>query len=484
MYEFDFGFFMKNIIIIFTLLYLLSCVGRDLHLNKQEKMPEKVDTTNYNLVILNVTSIRYLKTSEVCENIKTHFENMTTIPSVYLCNPKKLDENFLKKFENIITVDVNFDKHYYTTVLFDAIALTYAGVGLWLFPPSMLAALMIPTPNWGYYTLDTNIHIKNSKLEHKFNYHLESDFSYVYYSYFRVEEQIRALEKMINKFTSMLYENPDLKVAFDGNATTSVTFEDKFIIEEGGGRVVQRDTIDTTFAFDFSYVRGFTTVTAFYKEDGVMQPGAEGKGDIYEYRIQTSSFDSKSNFYLSPNFGAFYKNITLKDFGYDVSDINSSNEGFIPGKTTDKDGNEIDISSNSFNAEFYSLFIGGAIGFNLVLGDETIQYLLKPTFKFNLFEVRYADFDNGTNQYSGFSYPFLSSYEIEFETGLFFPQIRTGIKIGFNWSFFREFELPRKMEFREVRYDDTFKLYRPHRIYVEKAEIMSYLFFVDLIYVF
>lgn len=475
---------MKNIIFIFIALYLSSCVGRNLHLNKQEQMPDKVDTTNYNLFILKVESVKLVKTSVICENIKSHFENMTTIPSVYLCNPEKLDENFLKKFENVITVDVVFDKHYYTTYLFDAIALTYAGVGVAVFPPSMLAALLIPTPNWGYYTLDTNINIKNTKFEHKFKYHLESDFSYVYYSYFRIEEQVRAVEKMINKFTAMLYENVNLKGAFDNTAVSNIVFEDKFIIEENGGRVIQRDTIDTTLAFDFSYVRGFTTVTAFYNEDGMSQKGAEGKGDIYEYRIQTSSFDSKSNFYLSPNFGVFYKNITLKDFGYDVSDINSSNEGFIPGKTTDKDGNEIDISSNSFNAEFYSLFIGGAIGFNLVLGDKTVQYLLKPTFKFNLFEVRYADFDNGTNQYSGFSYPFLSSYEFEFETGLFFPQIKTGIKIGFNWSFFREFELPRKMEFREVRKDHDLNLYRPHRIFVEKAEIMSYLFFVDLIYVF
>ncbi len=481
----------KTFKIFFYIVLLITLVGCSqknyLYHQSPESSIEDYQHPPY-LILVNSEIPKDSNNYEICSRLESSISASLKAPSVFLCNPKNsFDMELLQKqYPYRIIIDVKFKKDYNYTVILDI--LSFGTV-----------IPYIPAPHWGNYTLEATVNMVSPERVFDKSFTIISDFSYLAYSLFRTDVQEASIRRAVSHFVNTLIQekgfrsvvdNQDIELEEENVEANFVPESQNYfkILEEESFRVVQRNNIKTKFmVVDFRFQKGITSVKGYYSNDNGKTLGASGWGETTEYKIQGSSFQPTSSSYISPNFGTYYQKNILKDFGKDVSDFNRGTEGYIPGKGSDPtvgceaSGTCVDYSdkltSLEYETEYYSFFGGVSAGFNLLVGSD-FQWFFTPNIWINVAEIRYAVVYSTTTDYTSFSFPFLSSFGINFATGFFIPKIRSGMKVGFSYSYFRDFEFDKKIEFKEVYYED--KLYKSRRIFVDKVQVQSFTGYVDL----
>ncbi len=349
--------------------------------------------------------------------------------------------------------------------------------------------LPIPVFNWGTYTVefDVTYAMKSDEKINRMKYVAESDFSMIFYSELRTSPNEKALSKAFDSNFSRLAK--DIANIRNGKKAEELLSVVKIEEPEDKVHIIRnKSALDSAVFTELRRYQG-TTIVKAYKENG--GKGAEGKGTIKEYDLFLTTKSSKTLFYYAPQAGFFSRSIKLKDFGKDVSDINSGKDGFIPGITTNPDtAQELDISSLSYKADFKSLYLGLRGGLNLTAGTNNMVFFLNPSIFLNFLEYRTTIVDNGERSFKKSQFqipdfnnkPFINSLGLDFDTGIYFPVIRTGFRAGIEYSYFREFEFERAIEFRENYFDEEMQLHRQRRISVESSQITATRFYLSLFF--
>ncbi|MBN2695747.1 hypothetical protein JXR93_13895 [bacterium] len=479
---------LKTSIYIILLLSIIGCSTNNYYYHPTPKDKDKDYQHPPYLVFVKTEVPKYGNIYEICSRINSSIAVSLNAPTVFLCNP---DGNFdmeklSQQYPYRVFIDIKFKRDYNTTVILDILS-----VGT-LIP-------YIPSPHWGNYTLKATVNMSSPERVFNKNFTIVSDFSYILYSAFRDDTEKASIRRATSHFVNRVVaekgfrsvvENRDIELEEENFLSGIVPEETDYYteLEEESFRVVQRNNIETKFMVaEFRYQRGITNVTGYYSDENGSSVGASGWGDVVEFKIQGSSFQPRSYVYFSPNFGSYYQKNTLKDFGYDVSELNKGREGYIPGKSSDptpdceENGTCVDYSdkleSLEYEIEYYSFFGGVIAGFNLLVGSD-FQWFFTPSVSINMAEVRYSVVHSTTKDYTSLTFPFFSSFGVNFATGFFIPKIRSGMKVGFNYSYFRDFEFDKKIEFKEVYKEDS--LYKSHRIFVDRVQIQSFTGYVDL----
>ncbi len=480
---------LSNIFIFIFILLLSSCYNPKLNYKNEVRYPKiKNDSLTPVAVVINTKfkdknfflldndTAGIVDFSEIRVKIKKEFESKFDRPLVYFYD---LDEfaidNIKKQYDKVVFINMEVGKELNVTLLFD-----YYSV-----------FLPLPAPEWGNYTFDTVIKItnKNDSKEQVFNYKIVSDFSYMFYPLYRTDEQVTALKKAVNKLVTELLNNDDFTRLFNKDADISFNTSYNYILEEEGIRLVQRDTYsDFPFSVDFRSLFGSSEINGYYKDDsGNYQLGASGRGFVKEFKIQASSYKPTTKFYITPTVGYYYQDIDIKDFGYDTRGSNYGKEGYIPGRVEerDKDGNIIvdsDPYSMNYRSQFSSTYLGGKLGFNMILGDN-VRFLFSPLVYFSLLEARHTTITAGNNKFSEWSFPVGGVLGFNFETGLFFSKAHLGFKMGFDMTYFRKFDFGYNIYFNTVVRDEN-NIDIGKKIEVNRFEIFSKRVFFDVFVVF
>lgn len=235
---------------------------------------------------------------------------------------------------------------------------------------------------------------------------------------------------------------------------------------------------------------GTTWVDIYDKKNGL---SAAGVGTILEEKVTISFGDPESGWYLTPDLGFFYRKLVTKDFSFDTSQINRAVDGFVPGITRDEaTGEYVEIFSLSYDSQFYSLYLGGHGGYQLVAGTSDFQLTLHPSVYLNVLELRWTKFAMGLDRRSSQMRPhFFGSLGATLEAGFFIPAIRTGLRVGTDISYFAKFKLPDNLSFKrverkrvELEPGRSVDLYLPEEFYVQESTIFSVLGYVDVYFVF
>lgn len=417
---------------------------------------------------------------KICKQFESgyfyNFFNKNYFVSRVTCqNEANSEGSFASILGDYIAITLTLKKRHYYTVVLDL---------------ASVVAPFIPMfhPQWGQFIYDLEVILRLDGKKSAFEYNVESDFSYLIYPLFRTDQERNALNRGIYKMMDLLDRDQVLRGTlsqgiFKPNIDT-IEPERSVIVEERSG-LIQRDHVNSMIGIAFRRYWGETTVDGYYDDNGTETLGASGEGTVKEYKIQASSINPTTGIYISPNVGFFYRDIAVSDFGQDVSYLNRGKEGFVGGITTDYDtGEQIDVSSLSYNAEFYSMSLGVKGGFNLVMGDQSLQWTLRLDGFLNLIEMRYGSLDSGTTELSEWSFPYLSSYGLALEAGLFFPHIRTGIRVIGEFSWFRRFSFGKPVEFRSMHYDYEKALYVEDVIEIESYDISTKMIAFDIYYLF
>jgi len=466
------------------------------------------DRNNYKTTYIIKDGIKDLFLNRVVYELNNLLPNL---PIDYYFNLTLDDKNVLKERYNR-SLELNFfiAKKYQVTYLFEFIP---------------ILNIISPT-HWGEYYFNLEVIAKEGKDEYLADYNIVSYFSYIIFGPWRTKEQEKAFEKGTQKlfkefkkskaidlvygeykFDKGVYENfnprefgreykkksdkyQDEKIldSTDYAMEKESDYDDEYIffLKEKGARVIQEGPYPESkypIAFDIRGYNGFSKVTGTTTDSNYKQIIASGSTwKSNELEINFSTFNPISNFYVTPLFGYFSKDFTIKDFAIDVSEANEGKEGFIPGKTRDESGKEIDVSSLSYSSSFYSIYLGGEAGINIVVGGSSVQFIFNPKVYFNLLEARYSSFDTTLESYEGISFPLLSSFGASFQTGLFFPKVHFGFKMGWKVSYFRKFELGKPMTFNTNTQEGDF--IKVKKVYIDEVNIFSSLAFIDLIIMF
>jgi len=240
---------------------------------------------------------------------------------------------------------------------------------------------------------------------------------------------------------------------------------------------------------EFTSMRGDTTVNLFDNSNSLL---AKGVGKIDQYMVTLSGANMITSLLIYPNIGFFYSEVHTKDFAVDTSVQNRVIDGFIQGITKDEDKNIIDISSLSYDAKFYSTFIGIKSSYNFVYGDRDIQFIFHPHAFLNIIEWRHSKFKSGVDVFEneGEIY-FAGSYGLGASMGLFFPNIRTGLKVGTDRSYFRKFKIPSEITYKKVINEtltldngEQINMLRPKELNVKSSEIISKFTYLSIFFIF
>lgn len=392
------------------------------------------------------------------------------------------EDEFVSKendFEKLVTLDFHCQSESHRTYFLEALQLSTL-INFW--------GMLIPTPNWGQYTVKTSISVKDKKdTGARLNYEARSDFSKIYYSLFETEYKEDAFKRAFNATFEMIKSD----FASTGKEIKIIQDEPRKIhIEEEGVRIYQKgnSSFEKHITLELKKINGRTSATAFYTdEENNETKGAEGVGTQDELNFNLSLYTDKTRFYLSPETGYFLRTVTLKDFGYDVSDFNRGSSGFIPGETTNPETGEIiDISSLSYRATFHSIYGGLKAGFNMGFGTNSFHNNVNFYYTQNFLEFKRTKIDNSVDSFIKYDIPFasfdafFSSSSIGFDYSLMIPATRCGLKIGFDGTIYRKFNFEKPIEFRENYYDDELKIYRQHRIYSTHSDLESALYYLTL----
>ncbi len=235
---------------------------------------------------------------------------------------------------------------------------------------------------------------------------------------------------------------------------------------------------------------GTTWVDIYDKKHNL---SAAGVGTILEEKVTVSFGDPETGWYITPDIGFFYRRLITRDFAFDTSDANRSVDGFVPGITRDDtNGQYVEVYSLSYDSQFYSMYFGGHGGYQLIVGTSKCQFTLHPSAYLNLLELRWTKFTMGLDRRTTTMRPqFFGSLGATLEMGLFFPTIRTGLRVGTDISYFTKFKLPNDLSFKRVEHKQVelepgkyVDLYLPDEFTVQESTIFSVLGYVDVYFVF
>ena len=122
------------------------------------------------------------------------------------------------------------------------------------------------------------------------------------------------------------------------------------------------------------------------------------------------------------------------------------------------------------------------------MGDDFIQFIFSPILYFNLIEWRNSTIsseqEDGKMEFTENSFPVLGSWGFNLETGLFFPKIHTGLKLGFDWSYFNDFKLEQDIEYKTYVFDRELGVTKQKSMFINKLQVSSYLFYIDFFVLF
>lgn len=234
--------------------------------------------------------------------------------------------------------------------------------------------------------------------------------------------------------------------------------------------------------------KGNTTVNIYDKNEEKI---ADGDADFDQYMIEASYEPVESAFYITPELGYFYRKVAVQDYSYSVESVNQGVEGFIPGVVTDPETGETyskeAVSSLAYNAIFHSFFLYLKTGYNLVFGFESCRFILNPYIYGGLAELRksvfeFTLFDKKEKYSRPYEFYFLSTFGIGAEVGMYFPGLRSGVKIGGDYRYLPMFEMSDKVIFKEVYEDEELGIMRTRDNSAKYTSIHATLFTVEFFF--
>ena len=234
--------------------------------------------------------------------------------------------------------------------------------------------------------------------------------------------------------------------------------------------------------------KGRTKVKIYDKNEKQI---ADGDADFDQYLLKFSYEPVQTAFYFTPELGYFYRKVAVKDYSYSVESVNQGIEGFIPGIVTDPDTGAVvpkdSISSLAYSAKFHSFFLDLKTGYNVVLGYSHLQFIFNPYLYTSLVELRKSEFEFGISgkkeKYSmPYSFSYISAYGFGCEIGLFFPGLRSGIKVGYDRRYLPKFEISDKVKFKEVIYNDDLGIYTTKENSAKYTSVTANLFIVEFFF--
>jgi hypothetical protein len=207
--------------------------------------------------------------------------------------------------------------------------------------------------------------------------------------------------------------------------------------------------------------KGETKVKIYDKDETRI---ADGDADFDQYMVKFSYEPVRTSFYFTTELGYFYRKVSVKDYSYSVENVNEGIDGFIPGIISEPDTGETiskeSISSLAYTARIHSFFLDLKAGHNLVTGFKNVYLIFNPYVYTSLVEYRKTEFefrlmDEREKFSKPFSFAFISAYGFGCEFGIFFPRLRSGIKIGYDRRYLSKFEISDKVKFKKVEYDNN-----------------------------
>ncbi len=247
---------------------------------------------------------------------------------------------------------------------------------------------------------------------------------------------------------------------------------------------------DESFLMRISLIgnQGITSVNIFDNNDNQI---ADGTGRISQRIIRTSFDPLKTDVFISPELGYFFRKVSVKDYSYNVESSNAGVEGFIPGIVTSPETGEIvskdSLSSLAYEAEFHSFFLDMKAGANLVTREPGLKLFFNPYVYGSIAELRKStftfDYFAGEREFnSSFKFAFFSSFGFGFEVGFYYPSIRTGIQFGYDRRYINRFSIPDNVVFMEVYDDEELNIKRTREIKPAKTDIVADMFTFSVFY--
>ncbi len=190
---------------------------------------------------------------------------------------------------------------------------------------------------------------------------------------------------------------------------------------------------------------------------------ADGNADIDQYMLKFSYEPVESDFYITPEFGYFYRKVNVKDYSYAVETVNQAIDGFISGIVSDPDTGDIyskdAVSSLAYKSRFHSFFLDLKGGGHIVMGFPGIQFILNPYLYASIMDYRKSEFefqliDKKEIYTEAYKFSFFNSYGGGLELGIFFPELRSGIKIGYDRRYMPKFKIAEGVVFNEINDED------------------------------
>ncbi len=273
-----------------------------------------------------------------------------------------------------------------------------------------------------------------------------------------------------------LYRNKISKIKYDdGKIIKFSVFNDKNFIKDdlidpvpvskpASGMIWESKTepllLPAIVRLSFLINKGQTKVKIYDdNEDRI----ADGNADIDQYMLKISYEPVESDFYITPEFGYFYRKVNVNDYSYAVEKANQSIDGFIPGIVSNPDTGDIisknAVSSLAYTSRFHSFFLDFKGGGHIVMGFPGLQFILNPYLYAGIIDYRKSEFefqliDRKEKYKETYKFSFFNSYGGGLELGIFFPGLRTGIKIGYDRRYMPKFEIAKGVVFNEI-YDEN-----------------------------
>jgi hypothetical protein len=297
----------------------------------------------------------------------------------------------------------------------------------------------------------------------------------------------------------IIHRQDAVKITFDDGRVAHLAVEENLHEKKGTDsvfRVVRDDKMEPLL---LPLPLKLTALTSFgdtkiWIYDRSDKRVADGKAKMTQFFAYLNYEPVKTNFYITPELGYFYRMIKVGDYSYNIEGANTQNPGYIPGVITDSGGspiNKASVYSLKYNAEFHSIFLSVKAGAHLVYGSGSVQFLLNPYISLSLLELRKSSFEfselPGGDKFSmPFKFQYVKNDRVSWgygaETGIYFPGLRSGLKIGGEKSYLSRFELPSQVRFKEVYFDTATSLYRTREKSVQSSKIEATLLTITVFY--
>jgi hypothetical protein len=95
----------------------------------------------------------------------------------------------------------------------------------------------------------------------------------------------------------------------------------------------------------------------------------------------------------------------------------------------------------------------------MILGPRGLKFTINPYVYAGIIDLRKTEFEfktfSGSEKFgSSFQFYYLGSFGTGVESGMYFPKLKFGWQIGYDFRYMRKFKIPNGVVFKEV-YDDT-----------------------------